>query len=149
MALSIAGITANMSSEGLAHPDIKTKVGMILYVVSWAQMVLLLLVLVIRRGSLERGEHRTLLAVAISSPFILVRVLYALFVWFLHNSAFSMINGNVTVQLVMSVLEEFAVVIVCLAVGLTLRVRGNESNRCEEAALPGYPSGRSRYAPKS
>lgn len=137
-----------MSPEGLAHPDIKTKVGMILYAVSWALMALMLLVLVMHRGSLERGEHRTLLAVAISSPFIFVRLLYAFFVWFLHNSTFSMISGNVTVQLVMSVLEEFVVVIVCLAVGLTLRVRGKEPRQTEEAPLSQYPAGRAWYAPK-
>lgn len=148
MVLSITGITANMSAEGLAHPDIKTKIGMILYGVCWAQMVLMLLILAIHRSSLERGEHRTLLAVAISSPFILVRLLYAFFVWFLHNPTFSMIGGNVTVQLVMSVLEEFVVVIACLAVGLTLRVRVEEPRRGEEAALSQYPSGRVRYASK-
>lgn len=137
-----------MSAEGLAHPDIKTKIGMILYAVSWAQMVLILVVLAMHQGSLERGEHRTLLAVAVSSPFILVRLLYAFFVWFLHNSTFSMIGGNVTVQLVMSVLEEFVVVIVCLAVGLTLRVRDKQSRRGEEAALSQYPAGRTWYAPK-
>lgn len=140
MAISIAGITANMSSEGLAHPDIKTKVGMILYVVSWVAMVLILLFITSRHSSLERGEHRTLLAVAISSPFILVRVIYAFLIWFLHNGTFSMINGNQTVALVMSVLEEFVVVIVCLGVGMTLRVRGTQDSRSrgEEAAMPAY-----------
>ncbi|KAJ5204855.1 uncharacterized protein N7498_005734 [Penicillium cinerascens] len=142
MAISIAGITANMSAEGLAHPDIKTKVGMILYLVSWAAMVLILLVVTSRRSSLERGEHRTLLAVAISSPFILVRVIYATLIWFLHNGTFSILNGNETVILVMSVLEEFVVVIVCLGVGMTLRVRSTQGSRSkgEEAAMPDYPS---------
>lgn len=138
MAISIVGITSSMSAEGPAHPDIKIKIGMILYLVSWAQLVMILLVLVVRRESLERGEHRTLLAVAISSPFILVRVIYAFLVWFLHDATFSMIDGNVTVHLVMSVLEEFAVAIVCLGVGLTLRVRVRETRGGQEAALPAY-----------
>lgn len=90
-------------AEGLAYPDIKTKVNIILCAASWAQMVLILLVFVIHRSFLERGEHRNLLAVAISSPFILVRLLYAFFVWSLHNPTFNMIGGNVTVQLVMAV----------------------------------------------
>lgn len=113
-----------MSAEGLMNPDIKTKVGMILYVVAWALLVLILLALARHSGSMEKGERRSLVAVAISTPFILVRVLYALFVWFLHDAMFSLMNGNVTVQLVMAVLEEFAVVIVCLGIGLTLQVRG-------------------------
>jgi hypothetical protein len=140
MALSIAGITANMSSEGLAHPDIKIKIGMILYLVSWVAMVLILLIITIQRSSLERGEHRILLAVAISSPFILVRVIYAFLIWFLHNSTFSIIDGSETVALVMSVLEEFVVVFVCLGIGMTLRVRGKQVGRGEEAAMPVYRS---------
>lgn len=97
---------------------------MILYAVAWALLVLILLALARHTGSMEKGERRSLVAVAISAPFILVRVLYALFMWFLHDSTFSLMNGNITVQLVMSVLEEFAVVIVCLGIGLTLQIRG-------------------------
>lgn len=123
MVLSIVGITSDMSPEGLSHPDIKVKVGAILYIVIWALMCLYLAVLIWRRYALEKGERRILVAVAISAPFILVRVIYSLLIWFAHDSAFSLFNGSVTVQLVMSVLEEFAVVIVCLGVGMTLRMR--------------------------
>lgn len=140
MVLSIVGLTANMSAEGLQHPDIKVKIGMILYVVSWAVMVAMLAVVALRKGSVERGEKRTLLAVALSSPFILVRVLYAFFVWFLDNSKFSLLNGNVTVQLVMAVLEEFVVVIICLAVGMTLRIRSQEPQESDREALSSQPS---------
>ena len=123
LAISIVGITANMSAEGLQYPDIEIKVGMILYVVLFGQMILYVIILAIRRRSIEKGEHRALLAVALSSPLILVRLLYVFFVWFLHDSTFSMLDGNVTVLLFMSVLEEIVVVIICLAVGLTLQVR--------------------------
>ena len=139
MALSIAGLTANMSAEGLQHPDIKVKIGMILYVVCFALMLALLALLATRCDSIERGEKRTLLAVALSSPFILVRLLYALFIWFLNNPKFSMLNGNVTIQLVMSVLEEFVVVIICLVVGLTLRVRNRESREGDGETLSAHP----------
>ncbi|OQD78247.1 hypothetical protein PENDEC_c001G05630 [Penicillium decumbens] len=139
LALSSAGISANMSSKGPTEPDIKTKIGMILYLVSWAAMVLMLLVITSQRSSLERSEHRILLAVAISSPFILVRVIYAFLVWFLHNDTFNMLNGNETATLFMSVLVEFVVVIVCLGVGMTLRVR-KQVTRGEEAAMSAYPS---------
>lgn len=77
--------------------------------------------------SLEKGERRTLLAVAISAPFILVRILYSVLVWFAHNDNFSLFGGDVTVQLVMAVLEEVVVVVVCLGVGMTLSVRGERS----------------------
>ncbi|KAF7716105.1 Uncharacterized protein PECH_006532 [Penicillium ucsense] len=123
LVLSIVGITSDMSVQGFEHPDIKVKIGMILFIVCWAVLVAILALLSLRLDSIERGEKRTLLAVALSAPFILVRLLYALFMWFLHNADFNMLNGNVTVQLVMSVLEEIVVVVVCLAIGMTLRVR--------------------------
>jgi hypothetical protein len=133
LALTVAGITADMSPQAMQNPDIKIKVGVILYIVSWAVLCLFLAILAWHRDSLEKGEHRTLVAVAVSAPFLLVRILYSVFMWFLHNPVFSLFNGNVTVQLVMSVLEELVVVVLCLAIGMTLRVRGKNSSRQEEA----------------
>ncbi|KAJ5578586.1 uncharacterized protein N7459_007550 [Penicillium hispanicum] len=139
MVLTIVGITNNMSEEALLHPDSLVKVGIILYLAAFVVLEIFLVVIALRRNSLEPGEHRILLAVAISSPFILVRVLYVLFVWFLHNSTFGLMNGNVTVQLVMSVLEEMAVIVICLGVGLTLPVRKEGSGGGEELTRYGKP----------
>lgn len=140
MVVAIVGITANMSAEGLAHPDVKAKIGMILYLVAGGQLCLMVALLAMHQGSIQSGEKRCVLAVAISTPFLLVRLVYATLIWFLHDSTFSMIGGNVTVQLVMSVLEEFAIVIVCLGVGLTLRVRRRENRTQSEPASTGYNS---------
>lgn len=144
LALSIAGITANMSPSGFQTPDSKVKIGMALYVLCWAMMVAILVLLSLRRGGIETGEKRTLLAVALSTPFIFVRLLYALLTWFSHNSAFSMLDGNVTALLMMSVLEEIIVVIICLSVGMTLRVRarGNQEQVDRGDDLPSYQSGK-------
>ncbi|KAJ6022372.1 uncharacterized protein N7446_012725 [Penicillium canescens] len=146
LALTVAGITADMSPQAMQNPDIKIKVGVILYIISWAVMCLFLAILAWHRGSLEKGEHRTLVAVAISTPFLLVRIHYSVFMWFSHNPDFSLFNGNVTVQLVMSVLEEVVVVVVCLAIGMTLRVRGKTSSREEEAGASDHLL--ASYAPK-
>ncbi|KAJ5983253.1 hypothetical protein N7481_005352 [Penicillium waksmanii] len=140
MIISIVGITANMSEEGLAHPDIKAKIGMILYLVAGGQLCLMTAFMAMHKASIQRGEKRTVLAVAISTPFIMVRLVYAALIWFLHDSTFSMIGGNVTVQLVMSVLEEFAVVITCLGVGITLSIRRKDNRASVEAPLTDYPS---------
>ena len=128
-----------MTAEGLQHPDIKVKVGMILYVISWAQLALFLVLVAWRSEFVEKGERRTLVAVGLSVPLLLVRMIYALLIWFLHDSTFSMMGGNETVQLVMSVLEEIAVVIICLAIGMTLKVRGKtsrEGRQLEYASKP-------------
>ncbi|KAL5362550.1 hypothetical protein BJX96DRAFT_177251 [Aspergillus floccosus] len=141
LALTIAGITADMSPQAMQNPNIKIKIGMVLYIISWVQMCLYLAILAWHHDSLEKGERRTLVAVVVSAPFVLVRILYSFLMWFLHNSDFGLFDGNVTVQLVMAVLEEFVVVIVCLGIGMTLRVRGKAS-QCEEEHLL------ASYAPK-
>jgi hypothetical protein len=138
LALTVAGITADMSPQAMENPDIKIKVGVILFIVSWVVMCLFLAVLIWQRDSLDKGEHRNIVAVVVSAPFLLVRILYSVVMWFSHNPDFSLFNGNVTVQLVMSVLEELVVVVVCLAVGMTLRVRGKTSSHEEEVDASGH-----------
>ncbi|KAJ5948200.1 hypothetical protein N7466_001215 [Penicillium verhagenii] len=142
--LCITGITLNMNDNGTISSNIEAKIGMVLYIVSWVFMMVLLAILNTRRGGLEPLEKRTLLAVAISSPFILVRVIYAVLVWFLDDKTFSMTGGNETVTLVMSVLMEFAVVITILGIGITLPVRGKApQNSDKERGLQQQWSGRS------
>ncbi|KAJ5902696.1 hypothetical protein N7495_003224 [Penicillium taxi] len=127
LSVTIAGISASMSVEGLQNPDTKAKVGMILYIVAFALLCLLLAIILLRCSSIPKGEHRAVLAVAISMPFIFVRLIYVVLIWFLHDHTFNMIDGNNTVKLVMSVLEEFAVIIAFLGIGLTLQVRRQSS----------------------
>jgi uncharacterized membrane protein len=130
LALAISGITWNMTPEGLKSPNIVVKVGMILYIVSWVVLCAFLGDLFLRRSSIAEEETRTLAAVAISAPFLLVRIIYAMLLWFLADSTFNALDGNNTAQLVMSVLVEMVVVFVCLAVGLKLRVRGKQLEDC-------------------
>ncbi|KAL1964396.1 hypothetical protein VTN77DRAFT_6954 [Rasamsonia byssochlamydoides] len=121
--LSILGQTHNTTREGLTQIQSKTKIGVILFIVSWVLLCLLLLTLSGRRSDIESGEHRLLGAVGLSLPFIFVRLLYSILVVFVNNSTFNLVTGNVAVMFIMSVLVEFVVVVVCLGVGLTLQVR--------------------------
>lgn len=112
-----------MSLEALKNPNVEVKVGMTLYLVSWAILCVFWGILFMRRSSLEDGESRNLTAVAISAPLLMIRIIYSMLLFFLANSTFNILNGNLTVQLFMSVLEEIGVVFVCLGIGYTLRVR--------------------------
>ncbi|KAK1142060.1 hypothetical protein N8T08_008266 [Aspergillus melleus] len=123
LALTIAGLTSDMSVEGMKHPNTRVKVGMILYIVCWVGLCVLLAILYLRRSSIGKGEDRALLAVAISAPLLLVRIIYAMLIFFLANSTFNALDGDNTASLLMSVLEEIGVGIVCLAIGFTLKVR--------------------------
>ncbi|KXG48551.1 uncharacterized protein PGRI_024210 [Penicillium griseofulvum] len=120
--LSIVGVTGNSDiTHGLVN--IKTKLGLIFYLVAWVGVCGLFLLVLKRSQSIEDGEHRILLAVGVSLPLILVRLIYSFIYTFGRNAKFNMVSGNVTIQLVMSVIEEFVVVLVCLGIGLTLQVR--------------------------
>ncbi|OJJ45669.1 hypothetical protein ASPZODRAFT_133536 [Penicilliopsis zonata CBS 506.65] len=121
LVLSVVGLTKNMTEEAFLHPDVEIKAGIAIIVVAWAQLCVLLAVLIYRRRDVGKGEHRLLGAVSLCAVIIFVRLLYAMLCWFSPTSTFNLLDGNVTVELVMSVLEEFAVVIICLAVGMTLQ----------------------------
>ncbi|CAI7593945.1 unnamed protein product [Penicillium manginii] len=123
LALTVSGITWNMTPEALKTPNTEVKVGMILYFVSWVLLCVGLAVLFLRRSKIAEGENRNLLAVAVCVPFLLIRTIYALLLWFVANNTFNALDGNTTVQLVMSVLEEMVIVFVCLGIGFTLHVR--------------------------
>ncbi|KAL4946610.1 hypothetical protein BDV06DRAFT_218077 [Aspergillus oleicola] len=128
LAVTISGITSDMTPQGLRTPNTEVKVGMILYIVSWAILCVLLGILSLRRLSLPGGEERTLVAVAISAPFLLIRIIYAILLWFVADDAFNAVDGNNTAQLFMAIFEEIIVVGVCLGVGFRLRVRDRNGN---------------------
>ena len=120
--LSIVGATQNSDiTHGLITTE--TKVALVLFLVTWLAVCGILVLIANQSHRIEQGEHRLLLAVAISLPLILVRLVYSFVYAFGHLASFNMLSGNVTIQLVMSVLEEIVIVFVCLGVGLTLQVR--------------------------
>jgi hypothetical protein len=67
------------------------------------------------------GEKRLLLAVALSLPFLLVRVIYSGISLFGNNPDFNFISGNTTIFLCMALLMELAAVAIYEAVGITLQ----------------------------
>jgi uncharacterized membrane protein len=122
--LSIVGSTESSNlTSGLVNA--KTQAGLALYIAAWVGTCGLFTLVARRYESIEDGEHRLLLAVGIALPLILVRLIYSCIYTFGHVKQFNMLTGNVTIQLVMAVLEEIVVVLVCLGIGLTLQVRPN------------------------
>ncbi|KAJ5991608.1 hypothetical protein N7499_004023 [Penicillium canescens] len=120
--LTASGLTWNITLDGLKYLSVVVKVGMILYLVSWFVMCMFFGILFLYQSSIENGKSLALVAVAISAPFIPVRIIYAMLLFFLANSTFNMIDGSNTVQLVMSVFHKLIVLFVCLPVGFTLTV---------------------------
>jgi hypothetical protein len=114
--LSIVGGTNSVSANGTFTVQTTSKIGVLLYVVGYVVLAVRT-VTIIPKLSSHAGEKHLALAVIIALPFILVRIIYSLLAVFLHNHDFSLINGSVAILVVMSVLEEFLVVIIYLIVG--------------------------------
>ncbi|PYH92855.1 hypothetical protein BO71DRAFT_12490 [Aspergillus ellipticus CBS 707.79] len=154
--LCIVGQVENMGSlSEMMNISSKAKVGYILFIIAWVGLCGLFALIGCKYHSIEDGEHRLLLAVGLSVPLLLVRLVYSLMGAFSHNSMFSMLTGNVTVMLVMSVLEEIGIVLICLGVGLTLAVRPRvvDAEACEELTQVGPtfespPSEGTQYRPQ-
>jgi hypothetical protein len=127
-------VLSSSSISTLGKISTLTKVGVIIFIVAWASLCILLTILAIRSSHIRRGERHLVIAVAISVPFILVRLIYSVILSFANNPRFNLITGSETINLVMAVLEEFVVVIVCLVIGLTLQVQ-SERNPCVDAAV--------------
>ena len=128
--LSIAGLILSIVGGSLVDTknydpyavNAESKAGIVIFMVVFVCVVLMLGILTAQISRVEAGERRLLLAVALSRPFIFVRLIYAVLSAFRASYDFNTSFGNVIIYLCMAVLEEIAVVIICTAVGLTLRV---------------------------
>ena len=118
----IIGGSNSASSSNITKVDRMTKAGIILYLIAFAAICLMTVYLATRRLQIENGEKRLVLAVAFSLPFLFVRLIYSSIASLGHSSRFNIVNGSVTVLLVMAVLEEFVIVVTYLVTGLSLQV---------------------------
>ncbi len=145
LVLCIVGAVKSSDSgnpDDLGEPQTLTKVGVVLFIAAWAGLCLLLIVMVYHLSLVEKGEQRLIIVVAISLPFILIRLIYSLLVVFAKNPRFNIVTGSVTINFVMAVLEEFVVAILCISVGLSLQVRPKSNEPINTAHQSDKLSGR-------
>jgi len=119
----VGGINASndLSSGGSYHPGTLSKAGTVLLIVSYGGIVLAIIMMSFSVSHAEPGEKRLVLAVAVSIPFLLVRLVYSIMVTFSTLEIFNQINGSVTTLLCMALIEEFIVVVIYEGTGLSLR----------------------------
>ncbi|MCJ1452180.1 hypothetical protein MMC28_002522 [Mycoblastus sanguinarius] len=128
----VGGTKLSVSSNGTFTINPMAKVATIIFLVVLLAVIFILCILAAHISRVEKGERRILLAVAICSPFVLVRLIYSVIGNFDSNDkSFNSSFGNITIYLCMAVLEEIAVVITCIAVGLTLRIRRKEIEKTQ------------------
>ena len=122
--LSIIGGVQSGNDYSTTHrylPQTLTKVGLALFIASFAAILAITVILSSSISHAEPGEKRVLLAVALSLPLLLVRLIYGSVYIFGNASDFNSLSGSVTILLCMALFEEIGIVLIYEGVGLTLR----------------------------
>ncbi len=122
IALSIyGGVESRYSKTSRYVPQTLSKVGLGLFIASFVAILTATVLLSSSVSHAEPGEKRILLAVAVSLPLLLVRLIYSSIYTFRGVRAFSSLNGSVSLLLCLALLEEMAIVMIYEGAGLTLR----------------------------
>ncbi|KAI1772404.1 hypothetical protein F4818DRAFT_171299 [Hypoxylon cercidicola] len=98
-----------------------TQAGTGLFIAAYVLLVISTILVATQISDVEPGEKRLVLAVGLSLPFILVRLVYSAESVYGHNPSFSQLTGNVNIQLGMAVIMEMIVVAICESIGMTLK----------------------------
>jgi hypothetical protein len=112
--------TADISNSALYHPQIWTKVGIMLCVAGFFVMAILTFAMVRRQEHTTPTEHRLLHTIIRSLPFLFIRLMYTILVTFMDRNVFRSYGGNVLVIGLMAILPEMIVVIIYMVEGFTL-----------------------------
>ena len=128
--LAIVGGTQISSSDSSKHSSGESfeKGAGIIFLISYLILVALALLTATELGNVPRGEKYILFAVLASLPLLAVRLLYSLLADFEDNSTFNIVDGNVTVQLCMAIIEEFIVTFFFLIAGFVAPALGSLMN---------------------
>ena len=109
------GNTPSTMSNGVTL----VRAGIVVFLVVFVFLAIITVITFFSIRSISKGEAPLLYAVALSIPFLLVRLIYALLVDFdTSSTTFNYITGSVIAQAFMATLEEFIVVLLYLTAGL-------------------------------
>ena len=91
----------NLGKTGVYTVHPLTKAGLALFIVSFVAIAGTTAYLATERKYAAHGEHRVLLALALSLPFLLIRIIYSCVSTFGGVHSFSLYGGNETILLCM------------------------------------------------
>jgi hypothetical protein len=116
--LGIAGVSSS-DKEGGYQPGTLAKAAMGIFLAVFIIFILLSAWLFYELSfSLRRFQKKLFIAIALSSPFLLVRLIYSALSDFTVWKAFSL-DGNTTIYLCMAVLEEIIAMAVTMLLGIS------------------------------
>ncbi|KAI1168057.1 hypothetical protein F5B18DRAFT_346534 [Nemania serpens] len=114
-----------------------TQAGIALTIAGFALLVFATFIVGKNVAHAEPGEKRIVGAVALSLPFLLVRLIYSAIGTYQPNSAFNSRTGDVNIFLGTAVIEEIIIVVILEAMGLTLNVLPKPEKSATESSLLG------------
>jgi predicted small integral membrane protein len=125
IALVLVIIGSNTSAGDLIHDGTYpiqqiTKIGIIILVAIFAVIFAITALFMYRRSDAEPEERRLIKAIATSLPFLLIRLVYVVLIYFSHIRTFSILYGSIVALGCMAIMQEMLVVIIYIGVGLTL-----------------------------
>jgi hypothetical protein len=141
--LCIVGATS-ASSPAQIESETTVHAGIILYTVVFVMIGLLATIAVYCRRKVPDQERILIKAIVLALPFILIHIIYSLCAAFSDDSAFNPITGSPTTSLLMSVLEEMAVVVIYIYAGLRIRSTPLPEDASAARQL-GYRTGRGDF----
>ncbi|TGJ78764.1 hypothetical protein E0Z10_g10008 [Xylaria hypoxylon] len=112
-----------------------TEAGISLTIAGFVLLVIATITVGLNVSYADPGEKRVVLAVALSLPFLLVRVIYSAAGTFNRNSVFNNVSGDAYVFLGTAVIEEIIIVLIIEAIGLTLQVRPKTNDPSSQSPL--------------
>jgi len=119
----VGGVNASenaVDNGGVYKAPTISKAGSALFIVSYVAIVVFTILISFSVRHAEGGEKRILLAVIMSLPLLLIRLIYSVISTFSHSKLFSPFNGSIVILLCVALIEEFIVVVLYEATGLTL-----------------------------
>lgn len=118
--LGIAGISITDNSTGTFHANGIVKGAMAVFLVVFVVDIAITGWLYSQlRSKLSVFQKKLFLAIVLSWPFLLVRLVYSAIGDFADDSRFAILEGDPTIYLCMDVLEEIIAVSICVGFGLS------------------------------
>lgn len=120
--VGIAGVSSssNVDANGQLEAGSVTKASMGIFLAVFVILVLFTGWLFLQPNTKAlKFQKKLFLAVALSLPFILVRMVFSAISNFSHKKSFDVLVGSPTIYLCMSVLEEIVAMVITMALGIS------------------------------
>jgi hypothetical protein len=144
----ILGIVGGVHAEstfqktGVYHQTSLNKAGTALFILCWVAIALFTALISFSVSHADHGEKRILFAVTLALPFLLVRLIFSILSTFTTNTHFNLLTGSVTILLCVALIEEFIIVAIFMAIGVTLNRLPKDNIPADHYAVASTDSGR-------